>query len=165
MWKVGSQVLSESASSATLTAALAAPETRGGWMLPASEFHLAFDKLFVESYRGSKKRNSLTIRFALVPASLPPRVDIWTLQSITLGGEPAGDVRVSPFDLHSVRQKSAVDGREDLAVEGMIIERLKERARARGHISPAILPTLGMPHWSRMEIEGDLLYELRRASV
>lgn len=132
-------------------------------MPPEPEFNLAFSKLFVDEYRTSRKRNSIVIRFALVPSNLPRAIDQWTLRSITMSGEPAGEVQADPFGLISLRSKNAAG--TDLGVEGMIVHRLLERAGARGHILPRIFLTTESPHWSRMEVEGDLLYELRRVAA
>jgi len=133
--------------------------------MPAEpEFHLAFDKMFVDEYRVSRRRNSLVVRFALIPTTLPPQIDLWTFRAVKMAGEPAADVRSDPFGLISVRSKNVLKG-PDLGIEGTIVNRLLERAGARGHILPKIVLTTDIPYWSRMQVEGDLLYELRRASV
>lgn len=129
-----------------------------------AEFHLAFFKLFVDEYRRSKRRNSLTIRFALVPTTLTSNFDLWHLDTITLGGEPGEQVQAGPWDLLSVRSQRARAGQEDAAVEGMLIQRLHQRATARGNILPAIVPTLVLPPWSRMQVAPDVLRELQRAA-
>ena len=128
------------------------------------EFHLAFDKMFVDEYRRSRTRNSVVIRFVLIPTTLQNGIDLWTFQAVTAGGEPAGEVHADPFGLISLRSKNVPQG-PDLGVEGMIVNRLLERAGARGHILPKVVLTTEIPHWSRMRVEGDILYELRRASV
>lgn len=129
------------------------------------EFHLAFYKLFVDEYRDSKRRNALTIRFALVPTNLGSHFDLWNLETISLGGEPGKPIQAGPWDLLSIRSEHAEAGREDLAVEGMLLQRLRQRAHARGCILPAIVPTLAVPPWSRMQIAADVLRELQRAAT
>jgi hypothetical protein len=124
---------------------------------------LAFDKLFIEEYRASRTRNSMTIRFVLVPSDLGRAIDLWKIRVVTMSGEPKGIVQADPFGLASVRSK--ISHGLDIAVEGMILERLLERARARGHILPTIILTTAIPEWSRMSVEGDLLWELRRVAA
>lgn len=132
-------------------------------MKEPDRFYLAFSKQMVEEYRLSKVRNSVIVRFTLVPTDTPDILNIWNLACITAGGDPAESVAASPYELLSLRLAGVEMGREDLGVEGMLIQRLRERATARGAVLPAIAPTRRMPYWSKMAVPGDLLWELRRA--
>lgn len=132
--------------------------------MPAGdEFFLALDKGMITEYRGSKSRNDVVIRLTLVPTNLPPRLDIHRLSTITASGEPGPQVNVSPFDLLSLRSAKAAQGLVDLGIEGTILQRLRERASARGNILPRLTLPRDLPQWSRMEVDGDVLWEIRRA--
>jgi len=132
-------------------------------MPPCDEFFLALDKGMITEYSGSKSRNGVVIRLTLIPTDLPPNLDIHRLRTITASGEPGPEVSVTPFDLLSLRSEGAAPGHGDLGVEGTIVHRLQERARARGHILPQISLPCELPRWSKMKVAGDVLWEIRRA--
>ena len=133
-------------------------------MLPRDNFFfLALDKGMITEYSGSRRRNDVVIRLTLVPADLPPILDIHRLRTITPSGEPGPEVSVNPYELLSLRSANAAPGLVDLGIEGTILTRLRERASARGNILPRIKLPTDLPHWSKMQVAGDVLWEIRRA--